>query len=198
MRLIFLILIIFIVIIIYFKINNANMTFIKSDIDNKYYLVRDLQDKQIACNTLASLKLNIIKLIKHLYENKNTLYKDYEINIDRLYERIADINISENNGVGKETSYSVNKGDELVLCLRSKVNWNNFHDINLIMYVVLHEISHIASPSYEPEYNNHGPIFKRIFHFLTDVAIKNGLYTKIDFKNKSEEYCGIYISDSII
>ena len=67
-----------------------------------------------------------------------------------------------------------------------------------MIFVVLHELSHIASPSYEPEYHNHGPIFKKIFAFLTSVAINKGFYQKIDFKTTPEEYCGIYITDSIL
>ena len=174
------------------------MTYLKSDIDNKYYLVRDLPDKQKACNILATMKQNIIILFNHLYEKRETDYKEYEFNINRLQERIYDINISENNGRGTDTSYSVNKGDELVLCLRSKKNWDQFHDSNLIFYVVLHELSHIASPTYEPEYHNHGPIFKKIFAFLTNVSINIGIYQKIKFNEKAEEYCGIYITDSIV
>ncbi len=198
MRLLILLLIIIIIIIIFYKLSNSKMTYLKSDIDNKYYLVRDLPDKQIACNMLATLKKNTLTLINHLEQNKDTEYRDYRNYIDRLLERIHDVTISENSGKGKDTSYSINKGDEIVLCLRSKVNWNKFHDINLIMYVVLHEISHIASPTYEPEYNNHGPIFKHAFAFLTNTAVKLGLYQKIEFNKKSEEYCGIYIGDSII
>jgi len=174
------------------------MTYIKSTIDNKYYLVRDLPDKLIACNMLAKIKENINKLILYLDENKDTKYKEYKIYIDRLKTRINNVNISENLGKGSDTSYSVNKGDELVICLRSKTNYNEFHNLNLIYYVVLHEISHIASPVYEPEYNNHGPVFKKVFGFLTNIALELDLYQKIDFNKKPEEYCGIYINQSII
>lgn len=174
------------------------MTFIKSDIDNEYYMVRDLPDKYQACNTIAIMKQKVNILIDHLYEKKDTDYKEFAENIYRLKQRVYDITISENNGRGKETSYSVNKGDELVLCLRSKSQWNKFHDNNLIFYVVLHELSHIASPTYEPEYNNHGPVFKKIFAFIVTIAINIGIYEKINFNEKSEEYCGIYITDSII
>lgn len=198
MRLIILIIIIFIVLILFFKINYNKMTYIKSTIDNKYYLVRDLPDKLIACNMLAKIKENINKLILYLDENKDTKYKEYKIYIDRLKTRINNANISENSGKGSDTSYSVNKGDELVLCLRSKINYNEFHNVNLIYYVVLHEISHIASPVYEAEYNNHGPVFKKVFSFLTNIALELDLYQKIDFNKKSEEYCGIYINQSII
>jgi predicted metal-dependent hydrolase len=174
------------------------MTYIKSDIDNKFYLVRDLPDKQLACNLLASFKKNIIILINYLRENKNDKYKDYKDNIERLEDRIYEVNISENPNKNKDTSYSINKGEELVLCLRSKNHPDSFHDTNLIFYVVLHEISHIASPFYELDFKGHGPQFKRVFAFLTTVAIELNLYSKIDFNKKSEEYCGMYITDSII
>ena len=174
------------------------MTYVKSDIDNKFYIVRDLHDKQIACNMIASIKKNIIILINYISQHKNDKYKDYNTNIERLENRIYNVNISENPNKNKDTSYSINKGDELVLCLRSKSSLDTFHTNNLIFYVVLHEISHIASPFYEPSFNGHGPQFKRVFGFLTEVAIELNLYNKIDFNKKSEEYCGMYITDSII
>ena len=51
------------------------MTFIKADIDNNYYLVRDLYDKYIAANLLAQIKKNISFFIDVLYENRNEKYK---------------------------------------------------------------------------------------------------------------------------
>ena len=126
MRLLTIIIVIFIIIILFYKITNKNMVFCKSNIDNKYYMVRDLSDKQIACNMLALNRNKMITLIRYLNDNKTNKYKDYENNINRLYSKINDLTISENNGNGKETSYSVNKGDELVICLRSKSEWNKF------------------------------------------------------------------------
>ena len=198
MRLIILILIILIIIFIFYKINYAQMTYVKSSIDNNFYLVRDLPDKLIAANMLAKIKLNMIELVDYLDQNKDDKYNEYKINIERLKNKIHMVNMSENNGRGKETSYSVNKGDELVLCLRSKINYDKFHDTNIIQYVVLHEISHIASPVYEEKYNNHGPIFKKIFAFITNVAIEKGYYNKVNFNNNPAEYCGITINDSIV
>lgn len=197
MKLLFLIFIIFIIIIVFFKVTNSNMTFIKSDIDNNFYMVRNLEDKQTASNVIAYNRNKIIKFINHLNENKNTKYKDYSDYINRLVDKITDLNIVENNGEGNFTSYSVNKGEELILCLRSKIEKNIIHDNNLIFYVILHELSHIASPVYEDEYNNHGPVFNKIFSFLINTAIENNFYNKIDFSSKSIEYCGIYINDSI-
>ena len=101
--------------------------------------------------------------------------------------------MSENNGKGKDTSYSVNKGDELVICLRSKKKWNEFHDKNLIMYVILHELSHIGCPGY-----GHGDLFKKIFAFFTQVAIELKLYSYVDYSKNPVIYCGLEINASII
>ena len=67
------------------------------------------------------------------------------------------------------------------------------HDLNLVMYVALHEIAHVGCPVF-----GHGPLFKRIFAFFTIIAIKQGLYQRIDFRRYPTEYCGLIISDSIV
>ena len=90
------------------------------------------------------------------------------------------------------TSYSVNKGEELVFCLRSKED-NSLHDINLMMYVALHEISHIACPEI-----GHTPLFKKIFAFFTEKANELNLYNIIDYAEEPKEYCGMILSSSIV
>jgi hypothetical protein len=87
----------------------------------------------------------------------------------------------------------VNKGEQIVFCLRSKRSRNKLHDLNLLMYVAIHECAHVACPSF-----GHGAEFKKVFAFLTKVAIEIGIYQKIDFNNKPVEYCGLVITDSII
>ena len=49
----------------------------------------------------------------------------------------------------KFTSYSINKGEEIVFCLRCKKT-NQLHNINELMYVAIHEISHVACPEIGP------------------------------------------------
>lgn len=187
-----------VIIFIYFKFNYKDMTYVTSDIDNKQYLVQNNQDKKMAANTLAKLKQNYTKLSDYLYENKNSKeLKEYKIYIDRLHSRVKNIIIVESTQDSVYTSYSINKGEQIVFCLRSRKMIGNLHDINLMMYVCLHEISHVASPSYEPEYGNHGPIFKKVFGFILNQAEKINIYNKINFKENPEEYCGLILSDSI-
>ena len=191
--LVFIIIVILIIYVIYYWYNYDNMTFLKSNIDNKYYMVRNLPDKIIACNMLATLRNNILKLKQELISKKNDEYLSYKEYIEQLANRVNDVTISENNNKDNTTSYSVNKGEELIVCLRSKKEINKFHEMNTLMYVILHEISHIACPEY-----NHTPLFKKIFAFFTEVAVKLNIYQKVNYEASPVEYCGIYITDSIV
>ena len=193
MRLIILLLVLIVGISIFYWYNFRSMTFLKSPLDNDFYMVRDLPDKDTAVIMLSTIKLNIIKLNDYLVKNKDDKYKEYKPYIEQLNDRIQSVTIAESKESSSTTSYSVNKGEELVFCLRSKKEWNKFHNFNTIMYVALHEISHIACPEY-----GHGPLFKKIFAFITQVAIELNIYVHVDFNKSPEEYCGIYITESII
>ena len=81
MRLLFFVIIIFIILIIFYKLTNKNMTYVKSDIDNNYYLVRDLPDKNIAVNMLAYNKQKIIKLINQLNDKKNNAPRHFDFEL---------------------------------------------------------------------------------------------------------------------
>jgi len=166
--------------------------YVVSDIDGEQYLVRDLPDRQKSANLLAKIKSNIRIITRHLTENRDK-YKEYGEYIDQLSNRISGVVINESTEDSVYTSYSVNKGEQIVFCLRSKYNNGEFHDINLIMYVVLHEIAHVGCPEY-----GHTPLFKKIFAFFTKVAIEIGIYSRVDFNKEPTEYCGLMITDSII
>lgn len=188
------IIIIFILIVIVFvKIPKREVAYVKSDIDGEKYLVRDLPDKQQASNMLGRIKKNILTLVSHLEENKEQEYSKNKPYIEQLSQRIKGVVINESTEDSIYTSYSVNKGEQIVFCLRSRDVSNQLHDLNLVMYVALHEIAHVACPEY-----GHGDLFKKIFAFLTNVAIKIGIYQKIPFDKDPVEYCGLTISDSIV
>lgn len=170
------------------------MTYIKSDIDGQFYLVRNLADKRYVANILAKMKYNILSLSNHLYEKRDEKeYKEFKPYIEQFNNRIKNVTILESTDDGVYTSYTVNKGEQIFLCVRSRKIKDKIHDINLMMYVVLHEISHVACPEYD-----HTPLFKKIFAFLSNEAIKLNMYSKIDFFKHPEEYCGLVITDSII
>ena len=70
-------------------------------------------------------------------------------------------------------------------------NNNELIDENTLMFVALHELSHIATASI-----GHEPEFWENFKFLLDVAVKMKLYTPENYGDKSKEYCGMKINDN--
>jgi hypothetical protein len=166
--------------------------YVKSSIDSRMYLVRNLPDKHDAADLLAVLRRNIFELTNYLINNIKK-FPEREKYINQLYNNIKHVDIKESGEDSIYTSYSVNKGEEIFFCLRSKRNTNKFHNLNLIMYVLLHELAHVATPEF-----GHTPLFKDNFKFITEEAIKLNLYKKIDFDNEPREYCGLMVTDSII
>jgi len=196
-QLIIIILLFLFIFVIYYKYDTYDMNYITSDIDNKKYLVRNRIDKKKAANLLANINKNINILSDYLNNNIDK-YKEYEQYILQLKNNISNTTIRETSFNNENTSYTINKGDTINFCIRNKAiskltDNSNIHDINLVMYVALHEISHVACPEY-----NHTPLFNKIFKFFCNQAIILGIYKKIDYNKNPIIYCGIEINSSII
>ena len=172
--------------------------------DEKSYLVRNLPDKENAALMLSNIRTKLINFIDELVleaeqenleaeeEKQDTeLINNYKY-IKMIKKRLPDSKIKESSANSEYTSYSINKGEELVFCLRSKID-NKLHDINDIMYVAVHEIAHIGCPEI-----GHTPLFKKINKFLLERAVNKGLYTFENYRKTNKEYCGITLTSNIL
>jgi hypothetical protein len=139
---------------------------------------------------LADIDGRIDKLKNYLWENQDS-YPAYKPYIKQFYEKINGVQLLENNPGGKYTSYTVNKGAQIFLCLRNASG--ELIDTNLVMYVVLHELSHVACPEF-----NHTQLFKDIFKFFIQTASELGIYRETDYSINPKDYCGIIISEKMI
>jgi len=157
-----------------------------STIDNNEYLVRNREDKQEGANLLANVKLNLDKLVNYLKENN---VKDKRV--QRLVEKYNPKNISESIPNTNYTSYSVNKGEKIVFCIRSKDEKQKLVDINTIMFVAIHEIAHVMTKSI-----GHTDEFWENMKYLLKKGIKIGIYNKVDYKKNPVKYCGTDITNS--
>ncbi len=184
----FIIFIIVIILFLYIKSFYAEVTYVKSNIDGRTYLVRKLKDKQQAADMLASINLDLQKLVNHLVAK----YPDKK-EIKQLFENYNPNNISEGSAQSGYTSYSVNKGERLILCIRQKDAQDSFVDKNVVMYVAVHELAHLATESI-----GHDQTFWDNFKFILTEAVEIGIYKKLDFVNNPAPYCGLKISNSII
>lgn len=90
----------------------------------------------------------------------------------------------------ESTSYSINKGEQLVFCIRDKLN-NSIHDINTLMFVAIHELAHIVTNELQHTdkfWNN----MKKLLHRAEDI----GVYKYVDYRMNPVEYCGMMIDSA--
>jgi predicted metal-dependent hydrolase len=160
--------------------------YVKSSLDNNEYLVRNLDDKDNAANMLATLRLKLEKLceiMKNKYPNDES--------VKRMNERFNSDNITEAGKNNQYTSYSVNKGEKIVFCIRQKDEKESIVDENTLTFVSIHELAHIMTKSV-----GHTPEFWNNFKRLLKEAVENNIYIKENYSESPKEYSGIKGSDS--
>lgn len=168
----------------------SNKEYIQANTNKKEYLVQKFNDKQNAANILGEIESRI-QLLKDYFEENMNKYPEFKPYLKQFCDRIKNLTLQETDSDSEYTSYTINKGDEISLCLRSK-KIGELHDINLIMYVVLHELSHVACPE-----KNHTELFKKIFIFFIKIASVLKIYQIVDYQIDPHEYCGLVINEHL-
>jgi len=162
---------------------------VKSNEDGRSYRVRDMPDKQQAADLLARVRRKISNLYNTLREKfpDKPQIKQWIQNFQPSAERFR-----ESTPDAEHTSYSVNKGEKIHLCLRQREGQNEtLVDENVMTFVALHEMGHVITPSL-----GHGPDFWNNFGWLLKQAEAQGIYKYQDFKAHPVSYCGLNITDS--
>jgi len=184
------ILIIFIIIIatkLYLNSETFNLRCIISDVNGNTYCVRDRNKLDLAADRLAHVNNNLNKLVNHLSKKypENT-------NVQRLINGYNPKKIYETLPTSEFTAYSENKGEKLAFCLDTEKNSKGrLIDMNTLMYVALHEVSHIATKSV-----GHTDEFWSNFKFMITEAKAINIYNPIDYKKEPARYCGMNITDN--
>ena len=172
---------------LYMHLENRNkeLIYVKSTLDGRKYLVRNLPDKQGAADMIATVRGNLVKLAQEL-KKKN----EGNIDIERMINNFNPNNIVESEKNNKYTSYSINKGEKTVYCMRSRDEKNELVQINTMMFVALHELAHTMSKSI-----GHTKEFWDNFRILLRNAIKLKIYKRVNYNEKPVKYCGVEITD---
>ena len=160
--------------------------YVKSTVDNNEYLVRNMEDKEKAANTLAMIRMKLEKICEIM---KKKFPEDESVT--RMTERFNPDNITEAGKNNQYTSYSVNKGEKIVFCIRQKNNNESIVDENTLTFVSIHELAHIMTKSV-----GHTQEFWDNFKRLLKAAVEHNLYVKEDYSTNPKEYCGIKVTDS--
>ena len=172
----------------FFGLGKFPLVSVKSNIDGKNYLIRDMPDKQEAADLIAKIRIKLSNLKIHV-ESKfpdkpqvKQLIKNFEADPSRFYESTPDADL---------TSYSVNKGEAVHLCLRQREKGDeSLVQEDVMMFVAIHEMAHMITQTI-----GHGPDFWNNFGWLLKEAESIGLYKAKDFKAHPVKYCGMSITD---
>jgi len=182
--------IIFFIIIVSIKIYKEsdafNLKCIISDVDGNKYCVRERHKLELAADMLARTTTKLKQIVSHVAEK----FPDRE-NVKRLKEGFNPTKVVETLPTSEFTAYSENKGEKIAFCLDAEKGKNKLIDENTLMFVGIHEISHIATKSV-----GHTDEFWKNFKFLLEQAVALNIYTPIDYKKNPQKYCGMEITDN--
>ena len=173
------------IIYIHFENKKSDVNYVVSKIDNRKYLVQNPPDKQQAADNLATIRKNLVLLVQEL-KNKN----QNNVDVERMVNNFNPDNITESTKNNKYTSYSINKGEKIVFCLRSRDDTNKLVDLNIMMFVALHELAHTMTKSI-----GHTQEFWNNFRILLRNARNLGIYTRVDYDKNPVDYCGTKITN---
>ena len=170
----------------------GNLVSVKAEKDGQKYLVQDLPEKQNAAEMLADIKSKMDK-VKNFYAQEEFAT---DPTAKLLVERYNPQSIMENSMTSHDTSYSENKGEKIVLCLRDKTNPPGYplEDVNTVMFVVLHEMAHLMTASLST--GKHTPEFWANFRRLLQDSAQMGIYQPVNYSHAPVSYCGMEITDS--
>ena len=138
--------------------------------DNSDIIVKKVTDKRIV-----------------YLENKEN--NDYTGNIKTLINRYNPDTLSETGKDAEYTSYSVNKGQKISICIRNKDN--SFIDNNTVIFVVIHELAHVMTDSI-----GHTKEFWDNMKYLLERAEEINIYSPQDYNTNPINYCGMEINST--
>ena len=185
---VFLVLVLFFTLITLIIVEN-NELFIEyrnSKLNNKKYGIQEEFNKSDEAVELLA------KLHNHMNDFVTDLQKKIpsDERVKRLVKgfRRAEIEEAPNDD---GSSFTINKGDLVAICLRHKKDGHPFHDYNTLLFVIIHEMSHIASIS-----EGHNSEFITNFKWLLQQAKELGYYEPVNYNNSPMTYCGVKVTNN--
>ena len=166
---------------------NIYLTKVKA-VTGDSYLVRKPPDNQAAADKLGGITSSLQKLCDHC--QGATGDKDKAEAVSRLIKKFKPQRIIEHIPGNRYVAHSVDKGQELSLCIREKET-DQFMDDQVILFVAIHELAHIMTVS-----TGHTEEFWDNMRYLLEQASSIGIYTPVDYAKSPIDYCGMKISST--
>ena len=185
---IFVAFILFFCLMIYFQSDAYNLKCIIASEDGNRYCVREREKLELAANLLAQVTQKMKDMVAYMKEKHPE-----DPRTIRLVEGFNPKTISETLPTSELTAFSENKGEKIAFCLNpeKKGNIDNLIDEHTLMFVAIHELSHVGTKSI-----GHKTEFWENFKFLLENAKEAGIHEPVDYKKKPVEYCSMKIKDN--
>ena len=156
------------------RMNSVMIEFLR--VLEKKYHVGESDEEMIICTdhrTPEQLPDDTYNYVYHLLRNYNP---------DEFYENDPQYS--------RDTSYTIAKGGRTHLCLRERHAPQQLVPDDIMLFVMLHEASHMAN------YNDigHSTQFWEVFKFILHEAVLAGIYTRVDYAKYPVDYCGLIIN----
>jgi len=186
--------IVFLVLLLFFTLitliilenNELFIEYRNSKLNNKKYGIQEEFNKSDEAVELLA------KLHNHMSDFVTDLQKKIpsDERVARLVKgfRRAEIEEAPNDD---GSSYTINKGDLVAICLRHKKDGHPFHDYNTLLFVIIHEMAHIASIS-----EGHNSEFITNFKWLLQQAKDLGYYEPVNYNKSPMTYCGVKVTNN--
>ena len=171
----------------YVKEQYTEVEYVKSDIDNKEYLVKVNENSKEVADKLALMNQKFLKIIEIAQDEFPN-----DPRVDFLKKNYDPSQLSESTKDEKYTSYSINK-EKILFCLIARDENGALIDDNTLTYVGVHELAHLATDEI-----GHTDTYWDNFKWLLTLARENGLYLYEDYSINPKPYCGIKISSNIL
>lgn len=168
--------------VVYFFIKRQRMIWVCSKRTGKWYYVKNIDGKQEVADLLAMLELRL-----HVFVKKASAMVPDDVRLINIRHRWSGTIYEVENG--KEAAYSLGK-NALHLCVREK-NGSLTTNINALMFVLLHELAHIATDDI-----GHTPTFWKNMTWVLHLAHKTEIYDADDHSPNTTTVCGQALGES--
>jgi hypothetical protein len=170
----------------YFDKSDFELKCIVSTVDGNKYCVRETAKIQESADLLAKITKKCRELVTYVGKK----HPDQD-NVKRLVTGFNPKKVMETLPTSELTAYSENKGEKIAFCLDEDKGGSKMIDEHTLMFVAIHELSHVATKSI-----GHKSEFWENFKFLLAEAKAAGIHTPRDYKKEPQKYCGMTIKDN--
>lgn len=180
--------------IVYFAAQKFGSEFktVVSTVDGRKYSVCKTPESPTreihAANTLARIAAKLERLVSVLASSSE--YTDDCKRLAQRFDARAIGEASQESGNGTLSSYTLNKGEKISICLKCRGTCasSGFEPDGVLIFVAIHELAHVANDE-----TGHGAKFIELNRFFLRVAAQHGIWEYKDYESAPVQYCGTTI-----